>query len=337
MTTLMHALEGFAVRNCTLDDAAAVADLINLCDAHDGAAPEESAENLRQEWEQPNWDFAKYTRIVHNAAGQAIAYADFYPRKPHYVHLWAFGRVHPEYRNRGLGTALLHWAEAEARELIPLAPPEARVSFKSSVLSTVEPAVKLLTDNGMSLYRSFYQMEIDFAEHGPVSVPPAPEGITIRTLADGIDPRAVHLAFEEAFSDHFGHLPGSYEHFEQFLLKSRHHDPTLWFLALDGDQIAGFVLAEDTSDEDPNLGWIDDLGVRRAWRKRGIGGYLLRLALAEIQRRGRARAALSVDTDSLTGALRLYENAGMRPTRRYDRYEKVLRPGVELSTQTVGE
>lgn len=337
MTAPIHVLEGFSVRNCTLDDAAAVATLINLCDAYDGAAPEESPEHLLQEWGAPDWDFAKYTRIIHDAAGQAVAYADFYPRKPHYVHMWVFGRVHPEYRNRGLGTYLVQWAEAEARELIPLAPPDARVSFKSGVVSTVEPAIKLLMDNGMSLFRSFYQMEIDFAESGPVSVPPTPEGITIRTLSDGINPHDVHLALEESFEDHFGHLPSPFEHFEQFLLKSRHHDPSLWFLALDGDQIAGFALAEDTSDEDPQLGWIHDLGVRRAWRKRGIGGYLLRLAFAEIQRRGRARVGLGVDADSLTGALRLYENAGMRATRRYDRYEKELRPGVELSTQTVGE
>ena len=44
-----------------------------------------------------------------------------------------------------------------------------------------------------------------------------------------------------------------------------------------------------------------------------------------------------MDAQSLTGATRLYERAGMRPLVHYDSYEKELRPGVELSTQTLDE
>jgi hypothetical protein len=42
-----------------------------------------------------------------------------------------------------------------------------------------------------------------------------------------------------------------------------------------------------------------------------------------------------VDAQSLTGALRLYENAGMHVYRAFDQYEKELRPGKELSVQSL--
>jgi hypothetical protein len=42
-----------------------------------------------------------------------------------------------------------------------------------------------------------------------------------------------------------------------------------------------------------------------------------------------------VDAYNLTGALRLYERAGMRMYRKFNTYEKELRAGVELSTQKV--
>jgi len=41
-----------------------------------------------------------------------------------------------------------------------------------------------------------------------------------------------------------------------------------------------------------------------------------------------------VDAENVTGALRLYEKAGMRPARRGDLYELLLRPGRDLATRT---
>lgn len=63
---------------------------------------------------------------------------------------------------------------------------------------------------------------------------------------------------------------------------------------------------------------------------------MLRNAFAEYHRRGKYKVGLGVDSNSLTGAIRLYEKAGMRVFRQIDLYEKVLRPGEELSTQTLG-
>ena len=69
---------------------------------------------------------------------------------------------------------------------------------------------------------------------------------------------------------------------------------------------------------EPGLGWVGILGVRSPWRRRGLGDALLRASFAALYERGLRRVGLGVDTENVTGALRLYERAGMRAVRRTD-------------------
>jgi ribosomal protein S18 acetylase RimI-like enzyme len=75
--------------------------------------------------------------------------------------------------------------------------------------------------------------------------------------------------------------------------------------------------------------------VRRPWRKRGLGLALLRVAFREFHGRGYHKVGLGVDAENMTGALRLYEKAGMHVIRQFDLYEKEIRPGRELRVQTL--
>ena len=81
--------------------------------------------------------------------------------------------------------------------------------------------------------------------------------------------------------------------------------------------------------------WIDELGVLRPWRRQGIALALLLHVFGEFYRRDRYKVGLGVDGQSLTGATRLYEKAGMYIFRQLDAYEKVLRPGQDLSTKAL--
>jgi ribosomal protein S18 acetylase RimI-like enzyme len=84
-------------------------------------------------------------------------------------------------------------------------------------------------------------------------------------------------------------------------------------VATEGDQIAGAMLASMTRER----GWIGDLAVRDAWRRRGIGEALLRRAFGMFAERGVSTVGLSVDRDNATGATRLYERVGMQERRRW--------------------
>jgi len=81
---------------------------------------------------------------------------------------------------------------------------------------------------------------------------------------------------------------------------------------------------------DPYQGWVGTLGVLRAYRRRGLAEALLRESFGAFWRRGERKVVLGVDAQSLTGAQRLYERAGMHVAARYARYEKELRAGVDL-------
>jgi GNAT superfamily N-acetyltransferase len=104
-------------------------------------------------------------------------------------------------------------------------------------------------------------------------------------------------------------------------------DPGVWFLAVADGEPAGAAICSISE----NIGWVDSLGVRRPWRKRGVGLALLQHAVGEFHRRGLQRVALGVDAASPTGATRLYERAGFTLAQQHATYTKELRSGEELT------
>jgi ribosomal protein S18 acetylase RimI-like enzyme len=85
------------------------------------------------------------------------------------------------------------------------------------------------------------------------------------------------------------------------------------------------------------MGWVGSLSVRRPWRRKGLAVTLLQHTFAEFQQRGQRKVGLTVDSSSLTGATRVYERAGMQTDQRTAVYSKVLRDGVELSTESLDQ
>jgi mycothiol synthase len=162
-------------------------------------------------------------------------------------------------------------------------------------------------------------MEINLAAEPP---PPVwPEGISVRIFQPG-EERAVYDVDMEAFQDHWDFFPVPFDDWREYFVGRSDFDPELWFLAMDGDEIAGTALCAGESR--PNIGRVNVLAVRRPWRRRGLGKALLLHAFHELRRRGRPKADLNVDGENLTGAVRLYEHAGMHVARRDDSYRKEL-------------
>jgi mycothiol synthase len=209
------------------------------------------------------------------------------------------------------------------------AAPGIRVTLHTGANSENIAAQLLLEKHGFKLVRTFWRMKIELEELPPA--PTWPAGITVRTFTPGME-HAVFEADEEAFQDHWGHIPGRFEEWERWTLKREGFDPSLWFLAMDGDEVAGFSLCKDEKEAG---GWVHVLGVRRPWRRKGVGLALLHHAFGEFYRRGIGNVYLGVDSQNLTGATRLYERAGMHVVRRNFSYEKELRAGRELSTQSI--
>ena len=136
-------------------------------------------------------------------------------------------------------------------------------------------------------------------------------------------PETLRVMQEETFADHEDHSPISYEDW-RFWSFQEPFDPELWFLAFGDRELQGICLCRPEWDGDPSFGWVSVLGVRRLWRRHGLGLALLRHAFRELRARGKTRVGLGVDAENETGAVQLYERAGMEVARRRLCYQKAL-------------
>jgi mycothiol synthase len=132
----------------------------------------------------------------------------------------------------------------------------------------------------------------------------------------------VYECHQESFADHWEFRPVPLEAWRAFSVDRPDFDPTLYWLAEADGEVAGICLGQWHGSGDPTFGWVEVLAVRRPWRGRGLGLALLRDAFAELAARGATRVGLGVDAENTTGAVRLYERAGMQPVRRLDVYER---------------
>jgi ribosomal protein S18 acetylase RimI-like enzyme len=105
---------------------------------------------------------------------------------------------------------------------------------------------------------------------------------------------------------------------------------------MDGDKHVGLALCASWDRENKQYGHVDSLGVLRPYRNQGLGLALLQHTFREYYQRGKKGVFLGVDGENLTGALRLYKKAGMQVQRQFDLYEKELRPGKEISVESLG-
>ena len=183
----------------------------------------------------------------------------------------------------------------------------------------------LVRARGYEAIRASYTMEIAFGGEGPTRSA-AVDGIEIRGYRHPDDEQRMYEAQEEAFEDHWGHTPQALEVWREFSVRQTNFDPSLWFLAWDGDEVAGLALNVLERSGDPGYGWVGTLGVRRAWRRRGIGEALLHASFRALHERGHGRVRLSVDAESPTGATRLYERAGMRVISQSNTWQLELVP-----------
>jgi len=327
---------GFMSRSATLDDVDTVAELFKTYALAIAGVEDINAEETRNMWQAPGFNPATDIHLVFTKDGQLVAYVETWVNSKLPVHPFVWACVHPDFMGKGLGTYITTWGEKRCRQVIEILPEDLRLAARGGAFSTNQPAHQLFEDLNWTYIRSFYIMRIDMDSVPPL--PTWPERIDLRPYtAENL--RTLYTAHREAFRDHFGYveLPfeSGLEQFKHGLENDPQYDPSLWFVAWDGNEIAGYCLCRSASISDHAAGYVNILGVRRAWRKHGLGLALLQHAFGELQRRGQMHVELGVDAESLTGALRLYEKAGMHIHRQNDSFEKELRPGREVATESL--
>ncbi len=265
--------------------------------------------DIADEWALPRLSIAEDAWIIEVESGRAVSYGFVWMANPpgRFV---AELTIHPDYRGLGLGDVLLELCERRATqgsaEVLAAESTEEPVSLAVSVDAGDAGRVALLGRRGYRPVRTFLRLGIDLGV--PVTEPVWPSGIRVRTFRRHRDEAAVHAAMDEAFRDQWRPWAMNLKEWLAFRFQRPDLDVHLWWLAWDHDEIAGAVQAIET----PLGGYIDDLAVRRPWRRRGLGRALLLQAFVELRRRKQPRAYLDVDSASPTGAPHLYRSVGMR-------------------------
>lgn len=314
------------MRPTTIDDLEIVHELVRANDLAFTGEEGMTLEDLHGYMTAPGHDLARDERLVFDQNGQLLASLYVEPRQ--HANFFVDILVRPGYDDPRVRDYLLELAEEWAREGIALAEPGVRVSMGCRTYANNPDLLACYTRLGFSEVRRFWimQIELDKAPEAPVW----PEGLELRPFEPARDAYAVFKMHDEAFQDHWGHLPGDFEEWRHRRIESKDFDPSLWFIAYDGDQPVGEALCSIGQQ-----GWVDTLGILRPWRRKGLALALLHHAFGEFYRRGQYDIRLGVDAQSLTGAVRLYERAGMHMKRETISFEKELRAGVELSTQAL--
>ncbi len=183
---------------------------------------------------------------------------------------------------------------------------------------------QLVEEEGYTPERYFFEMVRPHLDAIPDL--PLPAGLEVRRVPPECYYRVWKTA-EEAFQDHWGATDWHDTWFEGWQ-KEPTFQPHLWQVAWDGDEIAGMVL--NFIDEAQNekyarqRGYTETICVRRPWRRRGLARALIARSLRVLKEAGMTEAALGVDADNQSRALRLYEEMGFRTIRQNTVYYKPL-------------
>jgi mycothiol synthase len=311
---------GFRVRRPAEGDASAVAELKRAVELARFGESDETVDLVREEWALPRLDLQHDVWLLEHERGGLAGYGFCWVEAP--GDIVAEQIVDPAARGLGLSEFLLELGEARALELQAAA--AAGVEALLGVWShhTDLARIEMVERRGFAHVRTFLRLDRDL---GPEVEPPVwPAGAEVRLFRTGQDEAAVHAAGEEAFRDHFRPAEMDLDEWLEFRFSRDDIDAGLWFVAWDGEEVAGAVLAFET----PLGGYVDELFVRRPWRSRGLGRALLLEVCAELRRRGQPMAYLGVDSENPTGAMHLYESAGFRSVRGPTYfYEKAISSG----------
>lgn len=236
------------------------------------------------------------------------------------------GFVHPDYRRRGLGTALLGWTFGRIRQRAAVEDPSVNVTVEGGSVEQEAGHRALLANAGFDAVRHFFLMRRPTLNDVPEA--PLPTGLEVRPVTP--DQRRPIIAAEfEAFRDHWGSREMT-EEAVQTTLNMAELDSDLWVVAWDGDEIAGVVENWIWPEENEQLGvrrgWLERISVRRPWRRRGLARAITAASLIRLREAGMDEAMLGVDSENPNGALGLYEGLGFEIHARSAAFRRPLDP-----------
>ncbi len=311
-------------------DYAAMAAIAAASCAADGLDYVETADDLRNRYTNlVNCDPLRDTLFA-EIEGQLIAFGrtSFANQDDGVRRYMIVTDVHPAWRRKGIGRAMLRWFEARVRQIEaaqPAAAPKESIFFTFCDERQAGKQVLLRAD-GYAPMRYAFEMTRKLDEPIPdTQLPPGFEFRQARTE----DHRAIWEADGEAFRDHWGYSPPT-EEWYRFWLNNRRFQPDLWKIVWNiadnriAAQVQNYIDPEENAKLGRLRGYTEDISTQREYRRMGLARAAICESLRMFRGMGFQETALGVDAENLTGALRVYESCGYRVTHTETLYRKQL-------------
>ncbi len=254
-----------------------------------------SVEELYERFDEIDSDPEIDTILGRDAGGLPVAYGwlrrvafDVDPRR-----VYVSGGVHPGWRRQGIGVSLLSWQLAAARRWYQKSWVDGQGPLRMICIAEDKLAGhrRLYTSLGLEPIRWFADLTHRFT--GSLPDPPVPDGIEILPMrTEHLE--AVRMAHNEAFADHWGSQPIDAAHWIEELNRSTSRLGWSWIAVETGTgEVVGYVTngsyEQDWPAQGYKDGWTDRLGVRPAWRRRGVARALLAASMRQLRRGGPGR------------------------------------------------
>jgi mycothiol synthase len=302
-------------------------DLVAVIEEADATSERHTVEDLAEELFEGSWKDPTSDSLLGVDSGgvpRAFGLVEVRPGDVRTVRAFCWGGVHPQWRRRGIGRRVLAWQEARGREKLAAAGGDVPARLLVHGEEGRHDLRRLVSGAGFRAVRWYVEMS------RPLRGSPTPDvalaaGLRLVPYEPGLG-EPVRLAHNESFAEHWGSEPRSPEDWQRFMVGHRNFRADWSFVVLDGDAVAGYTLASAYEQEWAALGyragWTDLLGVRPAWRRRGLAPALLAASMRAFAAAGMERADIGVDSENASGALGLYTRLGYVPVRRSVAYVK---------------
>lgn len=294
---------------------------LELLQAVDVACAAELAESGTDSGTVPLIDADPQDWFLAEVAGQVVGYGhatlNWLEKDGTWVYLH-LGRVKPDFRRRGIGTALLAALEERCRDKAKAAGHFEHLEIAANASETEADASAFLAQRGYFVAYTNLEMRLVLPESLP-EVPALPAGYELRPVRP-----EHHLAIwqsignaydaRDAQNPRFGEVPRD-EDYAWYFSK----DPSLYFVAWRGQIVAGQVLAERRAD---GCGELYEVSVGVGHQRRGLARTLMLCALHELGRRGVREVWIGTRQENPSQAWRLYESLGFCTVAKEPRWRK---------------
>lgn len=309
-------MQGFTLRPLSAPELEEVCALHNAAYRHDGSPMVMEIEELAEELDDEHVVFSTDTMAA-VVDGSIVGYAYTYhlPSEVREERCYVFGKVHPQHRRAGVGTALTQWGMRRATEQLLASGGSLPAYVRTDVAANIADAHRMFGTLGLTPVRYMDEMLRPLTDLPPLT---SVQHVRIVPWPEDRD-EDIRAEKNISFEQHWGSTPTSAHHWEQ-MVRGYGARPDLSFVALDSDdQVIGHCLNKRFPADDELLGrsdaWIDNLGTLPQWRGRGVGSALIAASLHAFAAAGLTHASIGVDSENPSGAAQLYRALGFRTNR----------------------